>query len=323
MIGLPYRIFNRADYSSLSRLSFRISDEFDEIPDDPRDALPIMSQYKKLDEQGHGFRSFVGVSLSLLLSTDRVVLIDEPEAFLHPAQARRLGSWIAEHANSTSAQVLLTTHNSNFLTGVLSETSNVRIYRLDRPDREQTYFHEVPPETIHELSRDPLLSSQRVIESVFHQGVIVCEGGSDRSVYRFVAVDELGYDEMLFIDALGIDKVDDIVETVANSRIPVVGIVDIDVLSDHNRLKQLLLSFDDSLAFDDIRPLLDERRVVADEVEQEDIEWDQIKQTGLSGLPESVRDDARKLLHDVCEYGLYIVPVGELESWMELGVRKQ
>ena len=55
----------RLDYTGLRNLCFRVSDEFEEIPSDPRDAREIMSKYRKLDDQGHGFRSFVGVVLIL------------------------------------------------------------------------------------------------------------------------------------------------------------------------------------------------------------------------------------------------------------------
>lgn len=45
-----------------------------------------MKPYTMLQEQGDGFRSFVGIVLSILLSKDKIILIDEPEAFLHPTQ---------------------------------------------------------------------------------------------------------------------------------------------------------------------------------------------------------------------------------------------
>ena len=81
----------KLDYSSLQILVFRIAKHFEEIPIDPRQAFPILKNYSELDIQGDGFRSFVGVTLSILLCKDRIILLDEPEAFLHPAQARTLG----------------------------------------------------------------------------------------------------------------------------------------------------------------------------------------------------------------------------------------
>ena len=63
-----------------------------------------MRQFQTLDEQGDGFRSYVGVVLSVLLSEGRTILLDEPEAFLHPMQARRLGAWLAEQIATGSVR---------------------------------------------------------------------------------------------------------------------------------------------------------------------------------------------------------------------------
>jgi hypothetical protein len=71
----------RLDYSGMQELTLRVAREFGEVPEDPRKAFPIMNLFNKLDSQGDGFRSFVGVVLSLLLSTGRIILLDEPEAF--------------------------------------------------------------------------------------------------------------------------------------------------------------------------------------------------------------------------------------------------
>ena len=36
----------------------------------------------------------------------------------------------------------------------------------------------------------------------------------------------------------------------------------------------------------------------------------------------SIKDDAKKLLEDLKGDGIFIVPVGELESWIKLGLKK-
>jgi hypothetical protein len=94
----------RLDYSGMQEFTLRVAREFGEIPEDPRKAFPVMSLFNKLDSQGDGFRSFVGVVLSLLLSTGRIILLDEPEAFLHPAQARTLGRGLRRIPTSETAK---------------------------------------------------------------------------------------------------------------------------------------------------------------------------------------------------------------------------
>lgn len=50
-----------------------------------------VSELQPLDAQGDGMRAFVGVVLLVLTTESSILLIDEPEAFLHPGQARALG----------------------------------------------------------------------------------------------------------------------------------------------------------------------------------------------------------------------------------------
>jgi len=313
----------RLDYSSLQELCFRVGDEFEEVPDDPRKARDIMSDYRKLDDQGHGFRSFVGVVLSLLMSSNRIVLMDEPEAFLHPAQARDLGQWIADHTSQISGQVILATHDSNFLSGILAGDSDVKILRLNRPNSRETYYEEISPEITNQLSQDPLLSSQRVLESVFHRGVVVCEGGSDRSVYQAVASRELDAGNILFIDGLGVESIKKITPVVEGAHTPKAAIADIDVLDDHHEFRYLLESMDENLDFHDIRDTLDKRRDINNKIESEDLTWDDLKSEGPSVLEPDGEEKMREIIEEVEDHGLFIVPVGELESWMELGVNKQ
>ncbi|MHC5744858.1 MAG: AAA family ATPase [Nostoc sp.] len=90
----------KLDFTVPQRLLLRVGDDFSEIPPDPRDARQPMEQYEKLDDQGDGIRSFVGITTALLATKRNVFLIDEPEAFLAPPQAFRIGEFIAEQANS-------------------------------------------------------------------------------------------------------------------------------------------------------------------------------------------------------------------------------
>lgn len=312
----------RFDYSGLKQLCFRIAEEFNEIPEDPREARNILAQHRKLDDQGHGFRSFVGVVLSLLLSSNRIVLMDEPEAFLHPAQARDLGRWIANHSSQISGQVILATHDSSFLSGVLEGDSKVRILRLNRPTTTETYYGEISPDVTTELAHDPLLSSQRVIDSVFHRGVVVCEGGSDRSVYQAVATRLLDYGDILFVDALGSQSIKKLTPVIEGAYTPKVAVTDIDILDDHHELRYLLESLQEDMDYQDIKPILDGRQEVEQALESESIHWKEVKADGLKAIPLPARETCKGILEDVKEYGHFIVPVGELESWMDLGVSK-
>lgn len=58
-------------------------------------------------------------------------------------------------------------------------------------------------------------------------------------------------------------------------------------------------------------------------VEDEFKKWKEVKEKGIIGMPESVREEAERLILKLNTKGLFIVPVGELESWIELGIKKK
>ena len=56
----------------------------------------ILDTYKQVQNQGDGIKSFTGILLYLMLDYYRTYLIDEPESFLHPPQARIMGQIIGQ-----------------------------------------------------------------------------------------------------------------------------------------------------------------------------------------------------------------------------------
>lgn len=235
------------DYSG-EKLQFYIADEFDNLPDHPVERHTVLEQYDRLDTQGGGYRSFVGIILSLLVSEDRVVLIDEPRAFLHPAQARKMGNWIAENLDDLSDQIIIATHDADFISGLLIGKTDLAMYRLSRSDN-KTVYHQISPSLTKNLSTDPILSSQPVLDSLFHRGVVVCEGDEDRSIYRSVIVNEFGRDDYLFIHTYGKGKMDDVIGALNNSSVPTAAVLDIDVFKNDGEVRNILRStgMDDTL----------------------------------------------------------------------------
>lgn len=315
-IGNAFReTFNKDilfDYSSGSSLQFVVGDEITDPPDRPAELGKFIEEnaLTPLDNEGDGYISFVGVISSMLLSRGRVLLLDEPAAFLHPPQARVLGRWVAKQANMISGQVIISTHNSDFLSGLLQGGGEVQIYRLNRPAGD-THFHEMSPRTTQKLSEEPLLSSQRVIRSVFHEGVVVCEGGEDRSVYRAVAVNEHDEQDVLFIDALGKYSVKKIIEPLADSEIPIASIVDFDIFNDRDELRKLLTSSPKIGKYEEIEHILATREEMAKEVDQSE-EW----KKGIKIFSPKIQDQARDVLDELKGYGIFVVPHGPVESWM-------
>jgi ABC-type branched-subunit amino acid transport system ATPase component len=349
------------DFTSLKNLYLRVGPDFRELPDRPEEAYRILSEFPTLDSQGDGMRSFAAVVLSLLLTSDRMILLDEPDAFLHPEQARRLGRWIAEHASSSDQQILIATHNAHFLQGMISVGKSPQIFRLNRPSNENTTYNYMPGDVVRNFGTDPLLSSQRVIEAIFHTLAVVCEADSDRAIYQAVAAQELNNTEVLFVNAQNKQTCARVISALRQAGIAARSVVDFDML--HNRDELEILMNAHGIPPEIQTNLLEMRKAVADAIEEtpdadnmpevpqklrdlaSDIEsatparskryvssrvgdmlrigkWDSVKKDGLSALSSDIKAKTKSLFSSLQNYNLLIVPVGELESWIDLEVTK-
>lgn len=116
--------------------------------------------------------------MHVMLGRNFISLVDEPEAFLHPPQARLLGRLLgAERADYL--QLFVATHSADFLRGALdSNDQNIRIIRLRR-EGEVNKVTELTPDDLRRSWADPTLRYSNVLDGVFHEQVVVCEADGD------------------------------------------------------------------------------------------------------------------------------------------------
>ncbi|WP_435318069.1 ATP-dependent nuclease [Haloarchaeobius sp. TZWSO28] len=307
------------DFSSLREFILRIDNDFGENENHLLEPPEDYSEYKSIDDQGAGFKSFAGVVLSLLLTEDRVVLLDEPEAFLHPAQARQFGSWMANHATEIPGQLIIATHNSHFLTGILTASEGIAIHRLNRAD-DYTKYNTMPRVATSELASDPLLSNQRVIEGVFHRGVVVCEADGDALIYRFASEEELDERDFLFTHAHNKQTINRVTKILTDASIPRAAVVDIDILKDPGEYGELLRSLDGGEQ--DFQEITNTCNHFNQSLRSSDSDWDEIKKHGKESVPETAEEEFQQLYEVGRNNGLFIVDVGELEGWLNLEASK-
>ena len=142
----------------------------------------------RLDGQGDGMRSYAGILFEVVAIEHDITLLDEPEAFLHPPQMRRLGETLAEEAAN---QILVSTHSSDILRGFLNGAGGaVRIIRLQR-DNDLNNATMTSPARINELWDQPELRYSNALDGIFHEQVIICEDDSDCRLNNSIA-DHLG-----------------------------------------------------------------------------------------------------------------------------------
>lgn len=309
----------------------------------------------RLEKQGDGMRSFAGILLHAVLIRRSITLIDEPEAFLHPPQAKLLGQMLVKERNPQQ-QLFIATHSRDVLHGVLDANSlAVKVIRIQR-DGDVNRVSELKNEDLKTLWSDPLLRYSNVLSGVFHEHVVLCESDADCRFYQAVtdAVHEGVGDEkqpdVLFIHCGGKQRMPQIVRALHSLNVPLSVTSDFDVLNAEYPLRAIVegigaewSQFEKNWkivksAVDKTKPELlsdDVKREVtkildsvseknlpdekADEIRdtlRRSSPWAVLKKSGKAGLPSGDASAAYKQLDaDLRKVGLFVLPVGELERF--------
>ena len=83
-----------------------------------------------IKDASDGVQAFVRIMCAVLYEDYKTILIDEPEAFLHPPLARKLGYQLAANLRSNGS-LFASTHSPDFLMGCLQASTEVRVVRLE------------------------------------------------------------------------------------------------------------------------------------------------------------------------------------------------
>jgi len=248
------------DFTVPQRLQIRVGEDFSEVPPDPRDARKLLSMQERLDDQGDGIRSFVGVLVAMRALQRSVILLDEPESFLHPPQAFRIGEFLAESA-AEGQQIIIATHSVDVLRGILARTRDVTILRIDRPGGSNE-FRKLDPAQLTDLLGDPLLSSARVLDGLFYSGAIVVEGDADARFYEAVSRKCLPESGFHFVNADNKQTVPRITGLYRSMGVRCAGVVDFDVLNKREEFERQLDSL--ALALPRVIEALEARDAIAE-----------------------------------------------------------
>ena len=302
-----------------------------------------------LDEQGDGMKSYAGILFETIVSDLDITLIDEPEAFLHPPQMRKLGESLA---SNVKGQLFIATHSSDILKGLLEGTQGgLRILRLSR-ENDLNKVCEASAETIKSLWEKPDFKYSNALESIFHEQAIICEDDSDCRLVNSVedylsAKSQLKPLDTVYIPTGGKHGVPKIATVLRDIGVPVKTILDIDFLSEQNLVEKTVNAFGGN--WDEIRPLWlrvdaavrnGEKAQTIPEIKENIInilnscestdlpkrdindalkqnsEWNVVKKFGEQGVPNGqAQQDYRTLRDKLQNIGIYLVPVGEIENF--------
>lgn len=167
------------------RIVFRVGEGFQYIKglfgNDQKGITRLLNE-KKLDDQGDGLKSYVSTFLSLNLKGSDVLLIDEPEAFLHPPLARQVGELLA--GLQEDKQVFVSTHSVEVLKGILSKSTDVNVIRITQPEPYKNEINLIDEAILKSIIETPLLRVSRILEGLFCEKVVVTEAEADELIYQ-------------------------------------------------------------------------------------------------------------------------------------------
>lgn len=315
----------------------------------------ILETYKQVQNQGDGIKSFTGILLYLMLDYYCTYLIDEPESFLHPPQARIMGQIIG-NTLSDQQQAFISTHSEDIIKGLLEVCpERIKIVRVTRED-DTNHFSILNNSEFNHVWNDPLLKYSNIMASLFHKTVVLCESDSDCKLYSIIESHikqkEGKYSETLFIHCGGKHRMSKIVSALRSLDINVKLIADIDVLNDQEVFKGIVESFGinfgsiqsdynnivsnlhspkekikRNLAKIAINQILEnsanaylsskEIKNIREEISTTS-KWDNLKSAGTTALPAGNATASYETIDQLLKNdGIYIVPVGELECFVK------
>lgn len=310
------------DPTNIGKLRVRLSDR---EPSNEREekgweqeAIEFHRNAVEITNAGDGVKAFTGIITTILAGNPKVALIDEPEAFLHPALSNKLGKEIAVALKESRKRLFVSTHSSSFLMGCIQSGSPLNIVRLTYNYNAPT-ARILPQEKILPLMRNPLLRSTGVLNGLFYESVIVTEADSDRAFYQEInerllaANDPRGIPSCLFINAQNKQTVWEIVKPLRELGIPALGIVDIDVLKEGGQVwnKPLDGAFIPAISHQTFHA---QRQAILGALNATG--KDMKRDRGVNILSGQDKEACENLFAQLGEYGVMVVPGGELESWL-------
>ncbi|PTR17401.1 putative AbiEii toxin of type IV toxin-antitoxin system [Nitrosospira sp. Nsp2] len=332
------------------------------VPAENEDRVSIgyiakLEQLPTLHTQGDGMRSFAGVLLATSIGRETIVLIDEPEAFLHPPQARLLGTTMVQD-RLEGRQLFIATHSSDVVRGILDTGSkNVRVIRIKRHGNTNS-VRLLDNDRIKELWGDPLLRHSNILDGLFHEAVVVCEGDADCRFYSaimdsiIIANNAERRQDIVFTHCGGKARLPVVIHALREVDVPVCAIADFDILADESTLSRVVTALGmnwDALRADweTVKFGIDSKKpeLKSDEIKAEIIKildgikgnqfstkakndiqailrrsspWAQAKSVGEAFIPAGdASKAAKRLLAELRKGGLHIVEVGELEGFVK------
>jgi len=269
-----------------------------------------------IKDASDGVQAYCGIVTAVMSGEFHTILVDEPEAFLHPPLARKLGKHLATLASERGGTLMASTHSSDFLMGCVQATKDVRVVRLEYVNG-KSRGRVVDPTQLESFLKRPLMRSANVIAALFYDGVVVTESDNDRvfysEIYHRMSEGANDYPSILFINAQNKQTIKDIIGPLRQFGVPAAAIPDIDIVKDGGKTwAEWLQSAQVPSALHD--GYQRQRATIKECFEKTG--QDMKVNGGVDILSSGDKLAAEQLFDVLSEYGVFVVRRGELENWL-------
>lgn len=281
-----------------------------------------------LDERSDGIHAFIGMLAAIIAKSIDVVFIDEPEAFLHPPLVRKLARQLVAIAKESDRQFFIATHSADLLESCAAVGAEVNIIRLTH-NNDRSTARLLDGAKLRELALDPLLRAESTLSALFHEGAVVCEAVADRVLYReinerlLLSDDKEGLESCVFLNAQNWQTVARMIAPLRKMGVAAAAILDADVLFG-SELSAILYAAQIPKILRE--GWLQQRTKLKDKLvkrlQPADGKLD-LKGHTIAKLSSTEAKIFKTMRSAMAEYGVFLVPVGELEDWLShLGLKR-
>jgi hypothetical protein len=280
-------------------------------------AVAFHGNARLIEEESDGVKAFVGIISQIVAGDPDLLLIDEPEAFLHPSLAFLLGREVSRVASKSRKRLFVSTHSAQFVMGCVHAGVPINIIRLTHKSQIST-TRVLSSEILTRLMRNPLIRSVGALSAIFYENVIVVESDADRAFYQEINErllrfsPSMGIANCLFLNAHSWQTIQIMVAPLRRLGISAASIYDFDIICEGGSTWARLLA-SSGVPEIQIQSLLLHRAQIGAALKRD---GSNLKRVGVRSLSGGDREAAENFLAALAEYGIFLVPFGECEAWL-------
>lgn len=315
------------------KLFFRVGDDLSYYYEGKRndyESSKMLSKENILDNEGDGLKSFVSTFLTLNSLEKNIILIDEPEAFLHPPLARQMGEIIGENSLDNK-QIFVATHSSEILKGILSKSSDVNIIKIDR-EKDVNFINCIDTKFVNEIIKNPRFRVSKVLDGLFCKKVALTEAEADEIFYQEYLEQIKPFSGTYFTHANNKQSIIKIKELYNKLNVNSVMIFDFDIIRKNDEFSSALFQLEiDEKERQGYLNLATEVRTYIENLIPSNLEKgekDKIKgefyyKKGIRCLSDELKLKCIEMFKELAKNGMLILENGELETTLEeVGIKK-